>query len=139
MVSSKAVRTALYTKLNVASVTGYLGAGSASIVHSIASPQSGATYPLVVYSKQAGTPVATMGEQAFKHHIWLVKGVVRDTSSSVAEDIDKAVNDLLDYGTLSVTGGTVLHMVRESDVDYVETEGDQLYRHHGGLYRITIT
>ena len=138
MISTKAVRTALYTKLNTASVTGYLGAGSASLVHAIAGPQSAAVYPIVIFNKQAGTPVDAFGAQVFKHHIWLVKAVVRDTSSSVAEDIDKAINDLLDFGTLTITGGSLLHMARESDVDYVENDGDQLFRHHGALYRVTV-
>ena len=136
MVSTKAVRTALYTKLNVASVTTLLGSGSASLIHAVA--PATATYPLVIFNKQAGTTTDRFGGDAYKDHVWLVKAVTRATSSSVAEDIDKAINDLLHFGTLTITGGTLMHMARESDVDYTETSGDQQYRHAGGLYRLVV-
>lgn len=136
MVSTKAVRTALYTKLNVAAVTTPLGSGSASLVHAVASPT--AAYPLVIFNKQAGTPTDRFQGLAFDSHIWLVKAVARGTTSSSAEDIAKAINDLLHFGTLTITGGTLMHMARTSDVDYVETSGDQTYRHHGALYRLVV-
>jgi hypothetical protein len=64
--------------------------------------------------------------------------VARDTTSSTAEDISKAVDDLLDFGTLTISGGTLLHLARDSDVDYVEVVGDQQYRHHGANYRLVV-
>jgi hypothetical protein len=137
MVNSKAVRQALYQKLNVSSVTNLLGGGSASLVHAVANPQ--ATFPLCVFQEQSARSVLRMGGNAFDSQLWLVKGVVRATSASVAEDIDKAVRDLLDFGTLTITGGTLLALTRESAVSYSETQGDVQYRHHGSLYRLVVS
>ncbi len=136
MVNTKAIRQALYQKLNVASVTSLLGGGSASLVHSVAPPSS--TYPICVFQKQAATSVNRFGGEAFKNQLWVVKGVVRATSSSVAEDIDAAANTRLNFGTLTITGGTLMAMIRQSDVEYVEVDGDQQYRHVGGIYRLHI-
>jgi hypothetical protein len=135
MVSTKAVRQALYQKLNVASVTSLLANGSASIHHGVA-PLT-AAYPLLIFNKQSGVTTNRMGGEAFKNTLWLVKGVARATSSSTAEDIDKAVNDLLHFGALTITGADDMYLARESDVEYVETSGDTQYRHVGGLYRLT--
>ena len=136
MVSNKAIRAALYQKLNVASVTTLLGSGSASLVHGVAPPS--ASFPLCVFSKQADTSTLRMGGNAFDSHTWLVKGISRATSPSLAEDIDKAVRDLLDFGTLTITGGSLLHLARVSGVEYPETDGDQTYRHVGSLYRLVV-
>lgn len=134
MVSTKAVRQAIYQKLNVASVTSLLASGSASLSHAVAPATAG--YPFVIFQKQSGTPTGRFGGQAMKSDLWLVKAVDRNTTSSRAEDIDKAINDVLDFQTLTVTGGSNPYLARESDVDYLETEGDQQYRHHGALYRL---
>lgn len=135
MVSDKAIRQGIYEKLNVASVTSLLAEGSASIRHAVAPPSG--QFPFVIFNKQSGTPTRRMGGNAFDSQIWLVKAVARDTTSSTAEDISKAIDDLLDFGTLTITGATLLFLARESDVDYVETDGDRQYRHHGAYYRLT--
>lgn len=134
MVSNKQVRVALYTKLNVASVTSLLATGSASIYHGVA-PQNSA-FPLLVFSKQSGTEVDRMGGEAYRTTLWTIKAIARGTSSSTAEDIDKAVFDLLHFGTLTITGADTMFMARESDVEFVETSGDVQYRHVGGVYRV---
>lgn len=136
MVSDKVIRTALYTKLNVVSVTALLPDGSAGIQHAVARP--GSRFPYIIFNKQSGVPERAFGENAYDDYIWLVKAVDRNTSSSAAEDIAKAIDDLLDYGSLAVTGGTTLAVLRDSDVDYPETDGDQTYRHHGANYRLDI-
>jgi hypothetical protein len=136
MVSNKAIRAALYTKLNVASVTSQLGSGSASLVHEVAPPT--AAYPICLFGRQSDVSRLRMGGNAFDSQIWMVKGIVRDTSASVAEDIDKAVRDLLDFGSLTITGGSLMHLARESGIDYTETDGDKTYRHAGSLYRLIV-
>lgn len=136
MVSNKAVRVGLYLKLNVASVTSLLASGSASIHHAVA--PATASYPLIVFFKQSGSPVGAFGEQAYKSDLWTVKAIDRSTSASRAEDIDAAVNAVLDYQTLTVTGGSNLDLRRVSDVDYLESEGDQQYRHVGAMYRVAV-
>ena len=136
MVSNKAIRQAIYQKLNVSSVTTLLGSGSASLVHEIAPPS--ATYPLCLFARQSDVSTLRFGGNAFDSQIWQVKGIVRTTSSSVAEDIDKAVRDLLDFGSLTITGGSLMHMARESGFEFAENEGDEVYRHVGSLYRVTV-
>ena len=136
MVSDKAIRQGLYQALNVAAVTGSLAEGSASLRHAVAPPTG--LFPFVIFNKVSGTPTRRFGGNAFDSQIWLVKAVARDTSSSAAEDIAKAIDDLLDFGTITVSGATLLFLARESDVDYAETDGDQTYRHHGALYRVAI-
>lgn len=136
MVSDKAIRVGLYTKLNVASVTASLPNGSAGIRHAVAPP--GALFPFVIFDKVSGTPTRRMGGNAWDDQLWLVKVVDRAESSSVAEDTAKAIDDLLDFGTLTVSGGVTLAVLRDSDVDYTETDGDKTYRHHGARYRLSV-
>lgn len=136
MVTNKAVRQAIYQALNVSAVTTQLGSGSASLVNAIA--PSTADYPLCVFQRQSDTSILRFGGNAFDNQLWLVKGVVRDTSASAAEDIDKAVRDLLDFGTLTISGASLMHIARQSGVTYVETEGDQIFHHIGSIYRLVI-
>lgn len=136
MVNNKAIRQAIYTKLNVSSLTSLLPNGSAGIVHGIAPPT--ASYPICVFSKQSGVTTNRFGGEAFKSHLWLVKGIAKATSSSAAEDIDKAAYDLLHFGNLTITGADDMYLARESDVEYVETSGDTQFRHCGGLYRLVV-
>lgn len=136
MVTAKAVRQALYAKLNVAAVTTLLDAGSASLFHAVAPPNSG--FPFVIFNKQSGRPSPRTLTTELEDELWLVKGVTRGKKSGPAEDIAKAVDDALDLSTLSITGATSLYVARVSDVDYIETDDDDQYRHHGAVYRLVI-
>lgn len=136
MVNNKAIRQALYERLNVPAVTTLLANGSASLIHAVAQPN--ADYPLVIFHKQAGTPTHQMGGSHYDTQVWLVKAIVRGGSSSQAEDIADAAADRLDFGFLAITGGQLMSLIRQSDVDYTETDGDQVYRHHGALYRVQV-
>lgn len=140
MVNTKLIRQAIYEKLNQASLTAKLADGSAGLVHGMA--PYGARYPLCLFSKQAGT--ATM--QAFggdysKSMLWIVKGVVHSVSkgsASPAEDIDNAAEALLHYANLNISGADDMYLARESDIEYVEADGDDQYWHVGGLYRLIV-
>lgn len=136
MVSNKAIRQGFYQALNVASVTNLLGNGSASLVHAIAPPS--ADYPLCVFAKNSDTSTLRMGGNAFDSQLWMVKGVVRSTTPSAAEDIDKAARDLLDFGTLTISGGSCMSLIRVSGMEYVENEGDQVFQHVGSVYRLAV-
>jgi hypothetical protein len=146
--ASKAVRQALYQALNVEALTGkppavprqLLANGSASIIHSTA--PSGTAFPYVIYYKQSGVSNA----QAFSafgrpadSQLWTVKGIVRGSKSGPAEDIDRAIRELLDDATLTISGGQTFDVARASDLDYTELDGDTQYRHHGGIYRVVVT
>lgn len=136
MVNNKAIRQAIYTKLNVAAVTTLLANGSASIYHAIAPESAG--YPLLIFAKQGGVTTNAMGASAFKAQSWLVKGVARDGSSSAAEDVDKAVDDLLSFGRIAIAGADDMFLARETDVEYTQPVGEVLFRHCGGVYRLIV-
>lgn len=134
MVSAKAVRQALYTKLNVASVTTGLAQGSASLHHAMA--PSSATYPLVIFNRQANMPTVRFGGEHFDSDVWLVKAIVEGGSSSVAEDIDKAIADVLHFQPINIAGADDMYLSREGAVEYPEEVDGKVFRHHGHTYRL---
>lgn len=134
MVSAKALRQAIYTKLNVASVTTSLASGSASLHHSVA--PSSASYPLVVFNRQASTESLMFGGTAIESDVWMVKAVAKGNSSSAAEDVDKAVSDVLHFKPLNITGANDMYLARETAIDYSEVVEGEVYRHHGHNYRV---
>lgn len=136
MVSDKAVRQGIYTKLNVASVTTQLAQGSASLIHSVASPS--ATYPLVIFNQQADTVTSAFGGDHFDSQVWLVKAVVKGGSSSAAEDIAKAIADVLHFQPLTIAGADHMYLARENGVTYTETVAGEQFRHHGANYRLVV-
>jgi hypothetical protein len=69
----------------------------------------------------------------------LIKAVNRNSTSNRAESIIEAIQAALINSTLSVSGKTVEDIYPTGDVDYLETEGDQTFRHHGTLFRIVLT
>lgn len=135
MVSAKAVRQALYTKLNVASVTGGLASGSASLINSVASTNAG--YPMVVYFQVSGTPTHQFGGDHFDSQRWEIRAIAKGNSSSAAEDIAKAIADALDFENLTITGADHMYMAREEDVVFSEVVQGDTYRHHGFYVRVT--
>jgi hypothetical protein len=137
---SLATRQAIYTKLAATSgITTHVG-GTASprIFHEQAPPD--AAYPLVIFSKMAGTKTrAFQNPNAFNREVWMVKAVDRSTSSSIAEAIATATDAALDGGTLTVSGKTLADLSHVGDVEYLEESGDQQYRHAGATFAVTLT
>lgn len=137
---STPVRRAIYGKLAADTTlnnllgtppTGY----SKSIYHQEA--PAGATFPFVVFQKQSGVPTEAMTDpSAMENDIWLVKGIDRNTSADTAEAIQSRVQTLLNDATLSISGGTLLYLRRQSDVEYPETTDGVSYKHAGSLYRL---
>lgn len=92
-----------------------------------------ATFPLVVFQRQSGTPMWQLDAHV-QNDLWLVKAIATSvaTAEGIADAIDTAMNK-----PLTVDGGTVLTLpTREQDVTYLEDDGGVLYRHHGAIYRI---
>ena len=134
MVSDKAVRQAIYTALNVASVTTNLANGSASLHHSVA--PSSAAYPLVIFQQMSDTVIGAFGGDHIDNQVWLVKAIVKGGSSSTAEDIAKAVHDVLHFQDLSIAGADHMYLARETGVSYSEVVSGEVFRHHGHNYRL---
>jgi hypothetical protein len=130
------VRQGIYTKLAATNAVTSKLATTTSIFHARA-PEN-AAYPFILFNKQAGTKRRAMGANAFEYEVWLVKAVDRNTTSNLAESIADAVDAALDLGTITVSGKTVADLHHVSDVDYLEADGDQQFRHHGSTFRVVL-
>jgi len=137
---STAVRRGLYGKLagdsTLNALLGTPATGYGKAIYHQEAPQ-GATYPYVIFNKQAGTPTDAFGKpSAMDTDVWLVKGVDRGTSADTAEAISSRIQTLLNDATLSVSGQTVLYLRRQSDVEYSEVSEGVRFSHCGSLYRL---
>jgi hypothetical protein len=134
---SMAIRKALYTKLTTTSGVTTLLATGTSVFHGQAPPN--AVYPYIIINKQSIRRTRAFNTTAFEDETWMVKAVDRNTTSDRAEAIRNAVATALTNGTLTIAGRTLQDLYPIGDIDYLETEGDQTYRHHGLLMRIVTT
>jgi hypothetical protein len=137
---STAVKRALYGRL----------AGDTTLNALLASPAAGysksiyfqvapdnAAFPFVIFQRQAGTPTDAMTRPgALENDVWLIKAVDRSTTADPAEAIAARVQALLNDATLSISGGTLLYLRRQSDVEYPEVTNGIQYKHAGALYRL---
>jgi hypothetical protein len=92
-------------------------------------------YPYVIYSWQAGGPITEVAE------VTSVVEFVRAYANNAAQagTIDALCSTLLNNQTLSVTGWTNVHLMREQDFESVETPiNEQPIFAVGGLYRIML-
>jgi hypothetical protein len=126
----------LYSKMaGDSTLTGLLG--GTFIYPGVAPPTHNANQPWVVYWKQAGTPQYTLGKgHAFDTEVWTIKAVERNTTSARVDAIAARLDALLTDATLTITGKTTMGLWRESDVEFTETDGDEIYRHAGAMYRL---
>lgn len=132
---SLAIRRALYSKLTGTSSVSSKLATPTSVFHEEA--PEGAAYPFVIIAQQAKTRRRAFAKStAFEDEIWMVKAVDRNTTSDAVDQINEAAEAVLANGTLSVSGGTVEDIYPTANVEYIEQEGDQAWRHAGVLYRI---
>lgn len=128
---------AIYTTLQAGTaLTALLSGGSAAIYEDHA--KGTAALPYVVFNHQSGMWDMTMGSSRFVDVIYQVKAVSGSAWPKEADSIDQQIDLLLHNASLTVTGYTSIACLRESDVRYSETEGDQIFHHVGGLYRIEL-
>lgn len=137
---STAIRRALYGKLSGDStLTNMLGTAASGYTKGIYhhdAPED-AAFPFVVFSKSSGVPTEAFAKpSAYETDVWLVKAIDRNTTADTAEAINARVTALLNDATLSISGGTLLYLRRQSDVDYPEMVEGITYRHVGSLYRL---
>lgn len=130
------VRQAIFQKLGATSaITSVV---STRIFHAQAPADT--DFPFIVFSKQAGTKTrAFRAPNAFIEEEWLIKAVDRGSTSNAAETLAAAIDTAFDGGTLTVSGKTVADLHHVSDVDYMEPDGDQTYRHHGATFAVVLT
>jgi len=129
------VRDAIWETLTAdATLVGYLGDDN-GVYHRTA-PQE-ATFPFVLFHKQAGHPEWTFGD----HHndeLWTIKAVDNHASADVAEAIYAHIEDALHDAPLEVDGYGLIYCRREIDVDYGEHEEGIVIHHIGAQYRIML-
>lgn len=96
-----------------------------------------ATYPLVIYNIQTGSPL-NQNPSDLRDVLVQVRAYSTD-SAAQAGTIDAQCSTLLHKQTLSVTGYTNYKTVRETDIELVETlpSGAKIYS-EGALYRISL-
>lgn len=107
-----------------------------------------ARYPFVLFSKSSGSTTGTFRGFAKagksvpgnQEDLWQVKAVDQADSADRAELIADRINYLLDGkpSSLSISGGTSINFVRESDVNYPEPDGGLIYYHVGALFRLSV-
>jgi Protein of unknown function (DUF3168) len=135
-----ALRRAIYGKLSGdTTLTNLLGAapdGYTKAIYHGQAPERVA-YPLVIFDRQSGVPAETFGDpQALENEIWLVKAIDHGATADTAEAIADRIAGLLNDAALSVSGGSILYLRRQSDVDYAEIVDGELFRHCGSLFRL---
>lgn len=128
------IRSGLYSKLAGDTTLGALLASPTAIYHRRA-PQTART-PFVIFHKQAGTPSWTFAGPPLLTELWMVKIIDRSSSASAAENAAARVVELLTDATLVTAGKRLLYIRHESDVDYGEDDGAELYQHVGALWRV---
>lgn len=126
------LETALYTKLNVASV---VGSGKATGVYNRIAPQATAL-PYVIFQWQGGGDESDHGKRS-RNVVYTVQALA--STVIMADTLDAACDALLHAGALTVAGYGVFWLRREGDVAYQEVDGTgQPIYHNGGMYRIRI-
>lgn len=131
---NKEIRQALFAKITGEPAVTSLLSDPNAVFDDVADNE--AEYPLVVISKSSGRDVQAFTKRAFRTQLWIVKAVVTDTTSDPADDIDAALNTLLDRASLTITNSLLLGLWRESDIGMLEEKNGEQYRHAGGLYRL---
>jgi hypothetical protein len=137
---STAVRRALYGRLSgdttLSNLLGAPAPGFTKAIYHQVAPDN-ATFPFVLFNQQSGVPTeAFQAPSALETDVWLIKAVDRNTSADTAEAIAARVKTLLNDGALSISGGTLLYLRRQSDVQYPEVADGVQHRHCGALYRL---
>ena len=132
-----AVDDALYSVLSAGTALTALLGGTA--IYNALGPRgtATATYPLVIFTKSAGTDDNDSPRRT-KSLLYQATGISAKGKKE-AEDIDNAIDTLLHDAALSVTGWSEYWVRRESDISYVEQiPGGKVLWHEGGLYRVRI-
>lgn len=130
-----AVDAAIHSKLTGDATLMALATGG--VYHRLA--PAGTSTPFVIFNLQTGDATYTQGRLATREMYYLIKGIDEGLSSKVAGQIDDRVIALLNDVMLTVSGYTMLHLRRSSDVEYVEVADGVSYQHVGGLYLVMVT
>jgi hypothetical protein len=97
-----------------------------------------ATYPFVTVNFYSGADRALISG-GWHDQTYTVKCVDRNTSALPALQIQGLIDLALTAGTvISISGHTTLWLRRVTPIEYQEVDGEDIYWHCGGNYRITL-
>lgn len=116
-----------------ATLTALLSAPTA--IHHRKAPRE-AMPPFVVFQKLAGTNAPLFQGARITREMWLAKALDLSSSASTAEDIAKAIDNVLHSTTLTLSTGAIAVLMNDSDVDYDEMDGADQWQHVGAIYRV---
>lgn len=137
---SVSVRRALYGKMaGDGTLTGMLGSAAQGYTQSIYYGQApaGAPHPHIIFQKSSGVPTEAFTDpSAFETDIWMIKAVDRASTADPVEAIQARLSALLNDASLSISGGSLMYLRRQSDVDYPELTDGVQYHHSGSLFRL---
>jgi hypothetical protein len=137
---SEKVRVALFTKMNVSSVTNLATGG----VHHILAPEI-VNMPYVVFNRQAADPVVRAFKQTLiaESDLWLIKAISDENSSTTKEpqqlneDILNAVETAIGNSLTLAGGSEVWSVERVQDIpEFMEVRGDRAIYYNGFLLRV---
>lgn len=129
------VRQGLYTLLAAdTTLTGLVGD---RVYHQRATRE--AAFPYVIFARSSDRAEWCLDggdDGRTDHEVWLIKAVDRSLSTTVVEDIDTAIQAAIGDADLTAIPG-LLDLRRTVGVDYPEDDAADVYRHRGGMYRVT--
>lgn len=114
-----AIATAIFTKLNVSSLTNLLADTEYPSIYQSVAPD-GSPYPFAVYNKMSDTEDNDTAHRIV-NSIYQVRGFTK-ANMKAAQAIAEVVDGLLHNATLSITGFAQLRLVRIGGVEFVEAQ-----------------
>lgn len=124
------VYAALYTALTTSGVAALAGV---SVWEEMV--LEGTVPPYIVLHKMADPIDRTYRKRIFKG-VYLVKAIVQSEARDAADDLDSAIDGILEGATLTVAGFTSLTCERTGGVSLREVVGGWPFWHVGGLWAI---
>lgn len=131
------LNTAIYSKLNVSSLTTLLSDGnSPTSIFNKQAPDE-AAFPFVVFNKQSDTEGNDTRHRVIDT-IYQVRGFTKSTNGE-EYTIAAAIDALLHNATLTITGFAQLRLVRIGGIDFVENQQstDKVFS-AGSLFRLIV-
>ena len=132
-----ALNTAIYNKLNTASLTSLLNANNTpTSVYHLQAPDD-ARFAYVVFNKQSDVEDNITAHRII-NTVYQVRGFTK-TSPAAADAIALAIDNLLHNATLSITGFAQLRLVRIGGLEFVDVpqDIDKVYS-AGSLFRLIV-
>ena len=131
-----AVETGIYSKLTADTGAGGLMVTATGVYHRVA--PAGAVVPYVLFNKQSGVHEFARAARMWRDYLYLFKIIDEGYSTARAGTLLERIDTLLNDGTITISGYSLMEMRRQSDIEYEEISDGVVYQHVGALFRIWI-